>query len=261
VTICAMACSGRQRSSLDERLELTQKCLRHCVPLFVLTNRKDPSSAVSNGTGFLMDSAAGQFVITANHVWTAFEAARRQSPMAVLAATRGYGEECVEVRADLADSDEKHLDLAILRPSHPRLLVSSSKEFYRPTLWPPSAVIAGDVVCVVGFPGSLRSPTETDITFKLAAFVVSVTSVSDRHIVLADERNDRHSILVEVSNPDDLDVGGLSGAPVFAFRVSGPEFVGIVYEGHGGVNGTLFASHAKYLGPDGVLDRSLMPWC
>lgn len=90
----------------------------------------------------------------------------------------------------------------------------------------------GEPVTIIGFPGQGRHAFETFGLFEPHPIGMLVTSVSDRRVVLADERGtmrfERHGRHVE----EGIQLGGFSGSPAFGMTFAGELYLmGIVSDG------------------------------
>lgn len=124
-----------------------------------------------------------------------------------------------------------------------------------PQKWPPSEVTRGEQLIVTGFPGGdYRTHVAYGIvdapSFTLGAVAVDV----DRAGIVIELRRDQWLTedFQEVSDSiRELDVGGLSGCPVFAVR-SSLEFVGVVTMNTGSLDGLRVRS-TTFIGADGFI--------
>jgi hypothetical protein len=125
--------------------------------------------------------------------------------------------------------------------------------------------VPGEVITLVGYPGALRKGGRTVGTFSPVPIGYTISSVSDRQIILADEHGDR-VVVGQQFQGGTVPLGGFSGSPGYIIRNDGAHLAGFLRAGSKEVDepialdGVIFLSPAHYLNPDGTLDRLRMPW-
>jgi hypothetical protein len=218
--------------------EMARFPLRFAAVLF-FANRPKRGVALyaRNGTLSLLELDHRHIGITCFHVLEKYRKKREQVPM--LDIFLGLLE--LDPLSRIIDQDSS-LDLVTLDLSGVDLKQVSDhppigSTFFCPADWPCSEVKEGDFVAFGGFPGLLRVPLNfRDIEFRSFSHgACRVVSVHEDHLVCQFEREDwlcpdnlgSHNALPEVGQ---LDLGGLSGGPVFILRQLHWEFVGIIYE-------------------------------
>ena len=159
---------------------------------------------------------------------------------------------------DLVDSESKILDVAIFRGQEDTVQLPS--RFFIPYKGSYlSDPVVGEYVCIVGYPSDNVEVTDNKADLNYTQLVLPISSVSDRHVVLADETGERkfHDFF-EPENTS-IDFGGLSGSAAYVLRNSIYRFIGIVKGCHERDH-TILISRLGCLNPDGTIDRSRMPY-
>ncbi len=125
--------------------------------------------------------------------------------------------------------------------------------FHVPPNWPPTPVIPGLSVLIVGFPKAYRSllPDQRAIKFDSWNLHTQVTSVSDHGFACAINTRTMVNPSHHATWPQTY--GGISGCPVFAIRgtFSVLELVGIVYEASDNL-GIIKSHHTQMISIDGT---------
>lgn len=214
--------------------------------------RQQHHSNARRGTCALVDTGELKAFVTCEHVWTAWRKYKDKHPSAVLLVGLGNGVPLNLSDAKLIDCD-KDLDLAVIRAEvSPQQL--RTKRFFRIAEWPIRRASVGDVVAIVGFPGKDRESFGPHVTgWGLEFLGYGVSSVSERQITLAPERNDRSSHDENWNEIPHGNIGGMSGSPAFLLTIDRmPSLVGFVKEGKTS-DGFIFLASGNYLQPNGIL--------
>lgn len=246
---------------IERAMDIAEAC---SAPIWVnKTKTSSPQTVKDSGTCGLFFTGEKFVMITAHHVLKKFSTTQKRHKKCVLCVNIDPGATLVIEDPEVIDEDES-LDIAILNfPG----MQSRTKRYFPIFEWPIALPERGNVITIVGFPGRARFANDTIGVFEPQGIGVSVTSVSDRSILLADESGTR--TVSSQGNPIDEQIflGGFSGAPAFVSRGIRLDFVGIVRAGSKGgrrrklpTDGVIFISPAHYLKPDGTLDRLRMPW-
>ncbi len=251
--------------NLEERTRrITARLQPHVGMAILAPNRThNPGEIIHSGTMSFIDTGNTLLCVTSGHVFSKYLELRSTNSETVLAVTGAYGTRPVATDEwVLIDSDTSNLDIAILRPPDPNLASYLGKVWFRSADWPTRPPVVGDLACHLGFPGAYRQPRGDGLGLATVCVVDYVTSISDRHIVLANEELER--VLIK-HNPEFEDTGslaGMSGSAVYVYQEDNKDLrlVGFVYEAGVGKDAMLFASTSEYIRSDGTLDRSLMPW-
>ena len=238
-----------------------------CAPIFVCKQIDTPPDEVDdNGTCGFVDTGEKRLLITAHHVIESFRKAKETHPEAVLAINVGPGNTIALDEISVIDEDAKSLDVAILE--FPHLTACGhpcTKQYFPVRQFPIPEALKGEAISLVGYPGILRKGTKTTGQFSPVEIGYTITSVSDRQIILADEHGDR---ITEGERFQDgqVPLGGFSGSPGYIIRNDGAHLAGFLRAGSKEIDqpvtlpGVIFLSQAHYLNPNGTFDRLRMPW-
>ena len=227
-----------------------------------------PLTVKDNGTCGFVDTGERKLLVTAHHVLADFQKKRATNPGAVLCVCLGPVSMFLEAPLVL-DFDENTLDLAIIDFPHLDRIRNHQKQYFAIHELPIAVARRGEAVTLVGFPGARRLTHADFGAFEPAGLGYSVSDVSDRTIVLADESGTRRSEGIGIKEDEDIPLGGFSGTPGFVLRGNSLDLVGFLRAGskqtQGGpamvLPGVVFLSPATYLKADGTLDRLRMPYC
>lgn len=112
-------------------------------------------------------------------------------------------------------------------------------------------------VAIVGYPGAnvTLTPSLADLGYMQIGFTAS--SVSERRIILANERGQRRFTDYATPPRPRISLGGLSGSPAFVIRNQRPRFVGIVTDSDS--YDTIIVSRLGCINPNGTLDHLKIP--
>jgi hypothetical protein len=231
----------------------------HTLPLGIKKDATDrPHQVVARATFSLLEISAKRFFVTCAHVLDKFEEIQVEYPNAQLAAYTTIPHFTELFGFNLVDSESKILDVAIFRGLED-IIELPSRNFipYKGSYLDDPGV--GEYVCIVGYPRENVDVTEHKADLNYTQLILPISSVSDRHVVLADETGERkfHDFF-EPENTS-IDFGGLSGSAAYVLRNFIYRFVGIVKECHERDH-TILISRLGCLNPDGTIDRSRMPY-
>lgn len=230
--------------------------LSHCaVPIFFINSQGSPSieKILKNATGVLIDTGGKKILVTCQHVWSAFEKESRENQNLKLGLGYGDGVKIILFNPHLIDEDADY-DIAVFELNIENML--KNKAYYKADHWPPLLPAAGDAALLLGYPGKYRyvPGPKRNIFFGKACFLDFISSVSERNIILAEEKNVREIKKHEDSCPDIGALGGMSGGPVFIKRNNRHELIGIMRGASDGPHATLLVAPLYYIKPDGTLD-------
>ena len=231
----------------------------HTLPLALKRDATHkPHEVVARATFSLIEIGGRHFFVTCAHVAEKFAEIRSEYPNAQLAAYTTIPHFAELFGFDLVDSDSKVLDVAIFRGQENRIELPGRFfiPYDRSYLADPAI---NEPVIIVGYPGDIVEvgPRRADLSYMQIVFPVS--SVSDRHVVLADEngqRKFRDDLRPEQTR---IDLGGLSGSAAYILRNQHYRFIGIVKECQEGDH-TILISRLGCLTSQGTIDRSRMPY-
>jgi len=243
-----MSISQKEKDQINEQLS------RCAVPIFFINCEGSPSigKILKNATGVLIDTGGKEILVTCQHVWSGFqdECSRNQN------LRLGVGCDGLKItlfNPHVIDEDVNY-DIVILELNFKHAL--KDKVIYKATYWPPLLPSVKDPALFLGYPGSYRyvPGQKGNIFFGKACFLDFVSSVSERNIILADEKNVREIRKHMDICPDLGLLGGMSGGPVFIKRNNKHELIGIMRGAGDGPHATIFAAPLYYIKPDGTLD-------
>lgn len=251
---------------IDALMDAIQSC---CAPVFVCARIDSPASAVDdNGTCGFFETGTRKLLITAHHVVQSFQKMKSVQGEAVFAINVGPGNTIALPEISIIDEEERFLDLAILEFPHLDTCGGPcSKRYFPIRTFPPPLPTTGEALSLVGYPGILRKASEGGGSFSPVSIGYTISSVSERQIVLADEHGDRKVIGRQFSSTEEIPLGGFSGSPGYIIRQDGAHLAGFLRAGSKELDsapvslpGVIFFSPAHYITPDGTLDRGRMPW-
>jgi hypothetical protein len=248
------------RSGLAEAMR--DVAASYVIPICWITARNGKPLILDNGTAFLLNCGAGPFLVTANHVYRGFRAAKEEHSDAV----------CVvgELRFDPVDrliSFDAAYDVATFRVTQHEIETLARYAGGKLTLtgsqssWPPAPPAIDRGVFFVGFPGDGRkmrpyrgnSLVEIDWLGYTALAVANGVSATDITLIFDHEHD--FDIGHRRTIPTDWALGGCSGAPLLTFveqrGVCSWRLGGIIYESSKVI---LKAARADCLKPDGTLN-------
>ena len=231
----------------------------HTLPLGIKRDAQHaPHQVVARATCSLLEISKKHFFVTCAHVLDKLQEIQIEHPNALLAAyttaphfTELYG-------FSLVDSESEILDVAIFRGQGDtvELPERSFIPYNGSYLADP---VKGEYVCIVGYPSENVEVTEGRADLNYMQLIFPISSVSDRHIVLADETGQRRFRDFIEPQKMGVDLGGLSGSAAYVLRNFIYRFIGIVKECHERDN-TILISRLGCLNSDGTVDRSRMPY-
>ena len=227
-----------------------------------------PPSVDGSGSCALVDTGARKLLITADHVLAELYEKRKGNPEAVLCVCLGSFSISLTEPVVL-DRDERVLDLAVIDFPQLDSVRGHQKRYFPIRQWPIPVAERSEAVTLVGFPGALRFAHRDFGAFEPAGLGFTVTSVSDRSIVLADESGTRKTEGLRFREDEDIPLGGFSGTPGFVLRGDMFHLIGFLRGGSKRLAGepamtlpgVAFLSPATYLQPGGTFDRHRMPYC
>jgi len=189
--------------------------------------------------------------ITAGHVFSKYRE-----------HVRKYGDiECQigNVRVDLekyvVDFDIEY-DLAVFELSPVLIAASGIRPHVAPS-WPPSALRDKDIVVIGGYPGLLRSEREGFVQSGFVTLLVRVAQSSSSHSAFL--LNLENSYWPDGSGglPDGVELGGMSGGPIFRYVEEPIEFLeiaGFIYEANSKF-GIVRGRNAACISSSGKIER------
>src|SRR5208283_975528 len=164
---------------------------------------------IANGTGSLVNTGPGQFLVTNNHVYEAFQTRRAASDSVLLLMSGRGGLGFLDISENRLVSRDRERDPAVLEipVSHVRL---QGKLFSTWNSWPPPRPAVGMPALIYGYPGEGRVPLGDSLGIRPLTMGRYVASVTDRHFSLADIHGDSEMRTPEGATPI-TNNGGISG--------------------------------------------------
>jgi len=184
----------------------------------------------SNGSIFFINCGNGPFAVTADHVYEGYIKNKNIDPF--LRCQIGNVPFVPENR--LIDRD-KELDIATFAIDAKEIKADGKVvHAVNPNNWPPKPPDVGKGIFFAGYPKAYRKDKIPEkIEFGTYVGVLTVTSVSESHIVCQYDRDEIVNMFGNETLPERQYLGGLSGAPlwtlvqteIFSWRLGG-----IIYE-------------------------------
>jgi len=222
--------------------------------MLAIVGKSDPTpeGVIANGTGSLINTGPGQFLVTNEHVYQEFETRRSESQdvMLLMSGVDGRPFRDISDEHSLRSRDES-LDLAVLSIPVP-LVFELGKMFSTWNSWPPPRPEKEMAVVVYGYPSQGRIPLGNNLGVRPNLIGRQVVSVSDRHFVLANPEND-----AVVRTPEGVapltSLAGMSGSAVYVLPRNGHMFLsGFMYEASNSMD-IICATHADHICSDGTI--------
>jgi hypothetical protein len=219
----------KQRQLRDATRELNEIALRYAVDVFVASRRASPvPGPLNHATGVLLQLQGKTVLATASHVLAKFEervklgdAAMFQTMAAVLPDPLGrvhWRDEALDlVLLDLTEAERAQVGSWVYEPRPP---------------WPPPVPPVSSFVITAGFPVEGRT-TDTGrraVELKALQSMLVITGVGDDHFYCPIDRDNWYDVSGVGLLPAGANLGGMSGAPVFAVERLHYPLVGIVTE-------------------------------
>ena len=225
------------------------------------TEYSRPTDPLQHGTGSLIETGQNKLLITNHHVYEEFVKSREKNPFGRFVMSGAGGKPFVDISAAPCIASNEIVDLAVLAVP-PSIVEQQGKAFYRAAEWPPRRPEAGMKVVIIGYPGEGRCVLSSD-SLGISPLVVgrTVTSVSDRQFVMADETQDSYSHTPD-GRPPLTSFGGISGGAAFS-RLGRGDRIGHYYicgfAKEEGFNKTIFVAHADAINADGSIRVDGLP--
>ena len=225
--------------------------------MLAITKIENPvaTDVFKNGTGSLVDTGLRKLLITNHHVYEEFQKCRSEVPCSRLVMSGIDGRPFVDISGQHRIASDDSYDLAVLAIS-PSMVEHQGKKFYPASTWPPQRPKQGTRVVIVGYPGQGRHAQGTDT---LGVMPLSlgriVTSVSERHFLMADETQDAYTHV-----PDGQQLltswGGISGSAAYSVhrtRDRSDELHLCGFVKAEGFRHTILVAHADHINADGTI--------
>ena len=217
--------SHEQRRILDAALHMTQMAYRHAAST-ILSPPPHQGGAMRNGTSFVLKLDDRFYLGTAWHIVDYWLKSVNKDAQFIFQV----GDVLLDPSNAIAWKDLEN-DIVFLHLT-PDEAQQTRVSFCEPILgWPPPHPNEGDYVLISGFPAVMRERfSAKHVDFPALSTMLQVSSVSGRHMVCQFERE--HWISFDPSGfpPPGTDLGGMSGAPVFAVGNLAYPLIGVVSE-------------------------------
>lgn len=215
----------KQRRILDAALNMTQMAYRHAASTIVAPP-PHKQGVLRNGTSFVLNLDDRFFLGTAWHIVEYWLKSIGKDAQFIFQV----GDVRLDPSNAIAWKDLRN-DLVFLHLTHDeaqQIRVS----FCEPVLgWPPPHPQKGDYVLISGFPAVMRARVSAaHVDFPALSTMLQISSVSERHMVCQFEREHWISFNPSGFPPPGTNLGGLSGAPVFAVGNLAYPLIGVVSE-------------------------------
>jgi hypothetical protein len=231
--------------------------LAFAIPLWWLSEDQTANFTLRNGSAFLADHGQGIFAVTAAHVFSEYQEAKRTAREVVCQ----LGHALFNPETQLI-SCRDDLDIATFRVS-----ASEAKQIDKPIVmladpphWEPLNPAAGNFAFLAGFPAQTRGMTASGHFVTAPYFAMPpITSVTDRQIACRFDREKMIDLGGSGLPPPGYDIGGISGGPLLMPTLVRDGVEGVVWR-LGGViteaaRGEIFDQivtvRAHYIQPDG----------
>lgn len=242
------------------RPEMIQILRRHCIAFWCVEypdigeEKSESEIKICGGSAFLWQTDCGKFIITAYHVWNEFRDQIQNRPDRTLIFYLDGNHAIPLLNINLV-SEDKDLDLAVLGGHGIEQLKLDEKAFFKQTVQQPEEVIDGDRLALLGYPKVLRIPEPPYNTIGIV-YIQGSAIVSEYGLRFRMSGNPPNKFRSSaVPSLENFDMPGSSGGPVFAFRPTHIEWVGIVSEVGAPPHIDVVIVPSKYIGNDGKIIR------
>jgi hypothetical protein len=250
--------TGSAPMTPEEFHGLIEKYIAPFTVMLAVTKGQNPSpdQIICNGTGALVATGGGEFLVTNHHVYEAFLDAREKDHDAILIMSGAHGTKFLDNSSAVVTGRDKDVDLTVLRMPA-RYVINQGKMLMPHIPWPPRRPEPGMMAVVYGYPGQGRvTEGPTVLGVRAVSIGLPIASVSDRHFVLVDE-GDEPSVLVPPGQNVLTSFGGVSGSAVYVLVESTESTEGELYLGgfiyEANDSGMFFATHADHINADGAV--------
>lgn len=238
---------------------------RSCVPLMYIergaTGKRGQrgkldarSYKLCGGTALLWESRRAKFIVTAAHVWKEIKSHTQAHPGKCILCFFD-GDNPVLILDAHAVSQDDELDIAVISVSGLERFSLNERHFFKQPNRPQLDVLDGDPIALFGHPGKSRDFARKSVGLG-SVYLQGRAAVSKSGDKIRLPGNPEMKLMRSgLSPPPDLNYAGVSGAPVFAFRAWGPEWVGVVQEGGNAPHYDIQITPSKFINEDGSITR------
>ncbi|MBL4772765.1 MAG: hypothetical protein JKX98_03955, partial [Alcanivoracaceae bacterium] len=176
-----------------------------------------PKSISHNGTMCIVDTGEKFLGVTADHVFKQYQ----NDCKCFDDIECQIGNVRIDLEKYLIDSNSE-LDIATF-DLPPILVAGSGVNIHVPSNWPPKMLVNSEMVLLGGYPGFLREEKIDKAEFSFVTFFVPVAQSSINHASFQLNLADSHWPDGSGGIPEGTNLGGISGGPVFRFKVKPAE--------------------------------------
>jgi hypothetical protein len=219
----------KQRQLREATRELNEIALRYAVDVFVASRRASVvPGPLNHATGVLLGLGDKTVVATASHVLAKFEKRVEQGDAAMFQVMAAV---LPDPLGRVYWRDEAH-DLVLLEITEAERAQVGSWVYEPRPPWPPPVPPVDSFVITAGFPveGRTTDRTRRAVELKALQSMLVVTGTGDNHFFCPIDRDNWYDVSGVGMLPAGADLGGMSGAPVFAVQTLQYPIVGIVTE-------------------------------
>ncbi|MDP3142490.1 MAG: serine protease [Candidatus Omnitrophota bacterium] len=239
--------------------EMMKILRRYCIAFWCVEypdGAEQPTDAdfkICGGSAFLWQADCTKFLVTAYHVWAKFRELILKRDRCLIFYLDG--DHAIPIFGIELVSEDQDLDLAVLGGSGIENLKLDEKAFFRQSAQPSSGVSSGDRLALLGYPKDLRiseKPFNTiGVVYMQGAAIVGKYGLKIR--MSGNPPNKFRS--AAVPSLESFELPGTSGGPVFAFRASRVDWVGIVSECGVAPHSDVIIAPSRFIGEDGRITR------
>ncbi len=210
-----------------------------------------PQGIIANGTGSLVYTGTAPLLVTNNHVYDASERRCAESEGILLLMSGTGGKSFVDISDVQLISRDEDRDLAVL--DVPVATVLRQGKLFSPwDSWPPPRPAVGMSAFLFGYPGQGRVAMGDSLGIRPLTLGRYVSTVSDRHFSLVNDRGDWEPRTPEGAAPLS-DYGGISGSAVYVMT-PGPHLIlsGFAYQARFDWD-IIYVTFASHINADGTI--------
>jgi hypothetical protein len=233
---------------------------RHCIAFWCVeypNGEEQPSEGdlrIRGGSAFLWQTDCAKFLVTAHHVWAKFRDRIQARPDRCLIFYLD-GDHAIPIFGIDLVSEDQDLDLAVLGGPGIENLQLDEKAFFRQSAQPPPVVSSGDRLALLGYPKDLRIPEKPYNTIGMV-YMQGSAIVGKYGLKIRMSGNPPNKFRSDaVPSLESFEIPGTSGGPVFAFRDSRIDWVGIVSEDAEAPHFDVVIAPSRFIGDDGKITR------
>jgi hypothetical protein len=232
---------------------------QYCIALWLAYYPDDAEQSdkvdfkVCGASAFLWQTDRGKFLVTAHHVWAAFQERLLDRPgrCLIFYLDRNHAIPIFGAKPVSLDQD---LDLAVFGGPGIENLNPDEKTFFPQPPYPRSAVVTGDRLALCGHPKDLRLKGSYNTIGMV--YMQGPANVGAAGIMIRMPGNPPNRFrTAAVPSLKKFELPGTSGGPVFAFRDWGVEWVGIVSEGGQPPHYDVIIAPSRFIDDDGKITR------